>query len=74
MPIITLTTDLGNTDHYVSAVKANILRQLESVNIIDISHNIPTFNVLHAWTLSIELKRKEDEGLLSATKRKKIIE
>ena len=48
MPIITLTTDLGNTDHYVSAVKANILRQLESVNIIDISHNIPTFNVLHA--------------------------
>ena len=48
MPIITLTTDLGNTDHYVSAVKANILRQLESVNIIDISHNISTFNVLHA--------------------------
>jgi len=48
MPIITLTTDLGNSDHYVSAIKANILRQLESVNIIDISHNIPTFNILHA--------------------------
>ena len=29
--------------------------------------------LLSSWTLSIELKRKEDEGLLSATKRKKII-
>jgi prolipoprotein diacylglyceryltransferase len=29
--------------------------------------------LLSSWTLSLELKRKEDEGLLSATKRKKII-
>ena len=48
MPIITLTTDLGTVDHYVSAVKATIIRQLENVNIIDISHDIPTFNIIHA--------------------------
>ena len=36
MPIITLTTDLGTSDHYVSAVKATILRQLDKINIIDI--------------------------------------
>ena len=48
MPIITLTTDLGTVDHYVSAVKATITRQLENVNIIDISHDIPTFNIIHA--------------------------
>ena len=48
MPIITLTTDLGTIDHYVSAVKATILRQLEDVKIVDISHNIPAFNIIHA--------------------------
>ena len=29
--------------------------------------------LLSSWTLSLELKRKEEEGLISATKRKKII-
>ena len=48
MPIITLTTDLGTVDHYVSAVKATILRQLNNANIVDISHDIPSFNVIHA--------------------------
>lgn len=48
MPIITLTTDLGTVDHYVSAVKATILRQLDTANIVDISHDIPSFNIIHA--------------------------
>ncbi|MDB2368875.1 SAM-dependent chlorinase/fluorinase, partial [Flavobacteriales bacterium] len=48
MPIITLTTDLGTTDHYVSAVKATVLRQLDNANIVDISHDIPPFNIIHA--------------------------
>ncbi len=48
MPIITLTTDLGTVDHYVSAVKATILRQLDNAKIIDISHDIPSFNIIHA--------------------------
>lgn len=48
MPIITLTTDLGTTDHYVGAVKAAILRQLSDVTIVDISHQIPAFNIRHA--------------------------
>ena len=48
MPVITLTTDLGTVDYYVSAVKATILRQLDNVNIVDISHNIPSFNIIHA--------------------------
>ena len=48
MPIITLTTDLGTVDHYVSAVKATILRQLDNANIVDVSHDIPSFNIIHA--------------------------
>ena len=48
MPIITLTTDLGITDHYVGAVKAAILRQLADAKIIDITHQVPPFNIRHA--------------------------
>lgn len=48
MPIITLTTDLGTKDHYVSTLKATIIRELDEANIIDISHNIPPFDLRHA--------------------------
>lgn len=48
MSIITLTTDLGYKDHYVSSIKASIMRQQSNVNIVDISHEIPPFNIRHA--------------------------
>ncbi len=48
MPIITLTTDLGTIDHYVSTIKAAIFRQLTDVNIVDVSHDVPPFNIRHA--------------------------
>ena len=48
MPIITLTTDLGITDHYVGSVKAAILRQLADAKIVDITHQVPPFNIRHA--------------------------
>ncbi len=48
MPIITLTTDLGLKDHYVGIVKGNILKHCPEATIIDISHEIPPFNILQA--------------------------
>tara|TARA_B100000242_G_scaffold139759_1_gene99246 strand:- start:300 stop:1088 length:789 start_codon:yes stop_codon:yes gene_type:complete len=48
MAIITLTTDLGIRDNYVASLKASILTQNEEVNIIDISHNIESFNINQA--------------------------
>jgi S-adenosyl-L-methionine hydrolase (adenosine-forming) len=48
MAIITLTTDFGLKDHYVSAIKGAILKRLPAVNIIDISHNIEKYNLLEA--------------------------
>lgn len=48
MAIITLTTDLGMKDHYVSAIKGVILSQIPDINIIDISHQIPTYNIQDA--------------------------
>ena len=48
MSIITLTSDLGYKDHYLPSLKASIFGQLENVNIIDISHEIESFNILQA--------------------------
>jgi S-adenosylmethionine hydrolase len=48
MTIITLTTDLGLKDYYVSAIKGTILSQLADVSIIDVSHQIPTYNIQDA--------------------------
>ena len=44
-PIITLTSDYGLKDYFISAVKAFILRELSSVNIVDISHSITPFHL-----------------------------
>lgn len=48
MAIITLTTDLGLKDYYVSAIKGAILSQLPDVSIVDITHLIPSFNIQEA--------------------------
>ncbi|MBX7202635.1 MAG: SAM-dependent chlorinase/fluorinase [Bacteroidia bacterium] len=47
-PIITLTSDLGLSDFYVAAVKGAILKILPTAQIIDICHDVPKFNTLHA--------------------------
>ncbi len=47
MTIITLTTDLGTRDHYVGVVKGELLRTLSNIQIIDISHDITPFNIMH---------------------------
>ena len=46
MSIITLTTDLGTTDSYVASVKGAILKNYPQATIIDISHEIPAFDLL----------------------------
>jgi S-adenosylmethionine hydrolase len=48
MAIITLTTDLGLKDYYVSAIKGSILSQLPDVSIVDITHQVPSFNIQEA--------------------------
>jgi S-adenosyl-L-methionine hydrolase (adenosine-forming) len=48
MPIITLLSDWGLTDHYVASVKGAILSRMPDAVIIDISHNIRLFDIKHA--------------------------
>jgi S-adenosylmethionine hydrolase len=45
MATITLTTDLGLKDYYVASVKGAILKEEPSTNIVDISHEIPAFDL-----------------------------
>lgn len=48
MAIITLTTDLGTKDFYQAALKGSILSLFPEVNIIDITNEVPSFNVSYA--------------------------
>ena len=45
MSIITFTSDFGTADHYVAAVKAQLLSLDSEVRLIDISHSIESFNI-----------------------------
>ena len=52
VPIITLTTDFGLSDYYVSAMKGVILGIAPSVRLIDVSHDIASQDVMAAaWVL-----------------------
>jgi hypothetical protein len=48
MPIITLTTDFGEKDHFAGAVKGAIYSELPDAKIVDISHSISPFNIPEA--------------------------
>lgn len=47
MGLITFLSDFGYIDHYVAAVKAKILSNDSSVRILDISHAIDPYNIVH---------------------------
>ena len=44
MSIITLTTDFGHKDYFVSVTKAALIQEAPTATIIDISHEISPFN------------------------------
>lgn len=48
MPIITLTTDFGEKDHFAGAVKGAIYSELNTIRIVDISHSISPFHIAEA--------------------------
>ncbi len=48
MSIITLTSDWGLKDHYLSVIKASIYSQIPDANIVDISHLVPPYDISQA--------------------------
>ena len=56
-PIVTLTTDFGTRDFYVSAMKAALVRLCPDVRLIDVTHEVPRQDILCG---SITLERAID--------------
>ena len=48
MPILTLTSDIGQQDYLVGAVKGQLLHVNSSFNLVDISHDLAPFNISQA--------------------------
>jgi hypothetical protein len=44
MPLVTITSDIGNQDYLVGAIKGRLLQINPEFNIIDISHHLSPFN------------------------------
>jgi S-adenosylmethionine hydrolase len=48
MPVITLTTDWNKNDYYLAVIKGRLLGLCPDAKIIDISHQVPAFNIRQA--------------------------
>lgn len=48
MQIVTLTTDFGYKDYYTAMLKGAMLRQNATLNLIDIAHGIPKYDLVRA--------------------------
>ena len=57
-PLITLTTDFGNSDLYVGLVKGVVLRINPNVTLVDVTHEIAPQNVLQgafpSWEIAMD--------------------
>ncbi len=48
MQLVTLTTDFGLSDHYVAVLKGTILSKKQDLQMIDVSHDIDTHDIVQA--------------------------
>jgi S-adenosylmethionine hydrolase len=48
MSIITLSSDLGTKDYYLGVLKGTILAKCNNVTIVDVTHEIPPFDIIKA--------------------------
>ncbi len=47
VPVITLTTDFGLRDHYVSVMKGVVLSLVPQARLIDVTHEVTKFDITH---------------------------
>ena len=47
-PVITITTDFGTSDGYLAAMKGAVLNACPQARLIDITHDIPPYDVMEA--------------------------
>lgn len=64
MPVITLVTDLGYTDHYVAEIKAKLHALLPAAQVFDISHSVKQFSVMNGAFVSRSVFGSFPEGTI----------
>jgi S-adenosylmethionine hydrolase len=64
MPIVTLTTDLGKNNHMVSLIKGSILHAEPLPTIVDITHEINSFDIIQAAFLVAQSWRAFPQGTI----------
>ena len=62
MPIITLTTDFGEKDHFAGAVKGAIYAEFPEAKIVDITHSVTPFHITEASYIIKNAYKKFPEG------------
>jgi S-adenosyl-L-methionine hydrolase (adenosine-forming) len=62
MAIITFTSDYGQSDFYVAAVKAKILTTNPESTIVDVSHQVKLYDIIHAAFLVRSVFKDFPEG------------
>ncbi|HYK46928.1 MAG TPA: SAM-dependent chlorinase/fluorinase [Parafilimonas sp.] len=48
MPVVTLSTDIGQSDYVIGAIKGQLLQAAPYVSLVDITHQLISNNYLHA--------------------------
>ena len=64
MAIITLTSDWGQADYYVAAVKGAVLSLLPDATVVDITHNIEPWDIASAAFIIKNCYRNFPEGTI----------
>jgi len=64
MQFITLTTDFGTQDFYVGALKGALFRRMPSLQVVDISHDIPPFDIVRGAFVVANMWREFPEGTI----------
>lgn len=57
MPIVTLLTDFGTSDHYVGVMKGVILARCSGATLVDITHEVPAWDIASGAYLLAEAWR-----------------
>ncbi|MHB8544372.1 MAG: SAM hydrolase/SAM-dependent halogenase family protein [Leptospirales bacterium] len=53
-PLVTLTTDFGTKDTYISAIKGLFISKIPTVRLVDITHEIPSFEPMMALPFLVD--------------------
>jgi len=64
MQFITITTDFGTQDFYVGALKGALFRRMPSLQLVDVSHEIPPFDIVRASFVIANVWREFPEGTI----------